>query len=385
MTNEKLLMTPGPTMLPPSVLEVMRRQIIHHRTKDFERTLDSLQDGLKFVYGTKEVVITMASSGSGAMEACISNLFSVNDKVLSVSIGNFGDRFAQIAECFGLNVIKLDYEWGKAAKKEDIAEVLNKEKDIKGILITHNETSTGVSNDIKEISELTRNTDILLCVDSISALGGIEMRFDEWGLDCVVAGSQKALMAPPGLSYIALSEKAWNAVEKSNIPKFYFDLRKYKAGIEGRGQNPPYTPAITTMMAQSEAIRLMREEGLDNIYERHRRLALATQRGVNALGLELLPEEKDSSYIITAVKVPEGINISNVIKRMNDEFDIMITGGQKDLKGKIFRIGHCGYCTGSDLIRTFSALEICLEKEGYVFESGVAVKAIQNELRGERV
>ncbi|HOA31254.1 MAG TPA: alanine--glyoxylate aminotransferase family protein [Clostridia bacterium] len=385
MTTEKLLMTPGPTMLPPSVLEVMRRQIIHHRTKDFEQTLDALQQGLKHVYGTKQVVITLASSGSGAMEACVSNLFSVNDKVLAVSIGNFGDRFAKIAQCFGLDVIRLDYEWGKAAVKEDIKAILDKEKDIKGILITHNETSTGVSNDIKAISELTRDTDILLCVDAISALGGLEMRFDEWGIDCVVAGSQKALMAPPGLGFIALSEKAWNAVKSSNIPKFYFDLKKYKAGIEGLGANPPYTPAITTMMAQAEALKLIMEEGLENIYERHRRLALATQKGVKALGLELLPDEKDSSYIITAVRAPEGINIKNVINRMNNEFDIMITGGQGKLKGNIFRIGHCGYCSGTDIIKTFSALEICLEKEGYKFESGMAVKAIQNELRGERI
>jgi aspartate aminotransferase-like enzyme len=385
MTTEKLLMTPGPTMLPPSVLEVMRRQIIHHRTKDFEQTLDALQQGLKHVYGTKQVVITLASSGSGAMEACVSNLFSVNDKVLAVSIGNFGDRFAKIAQCFGLDVIRLDYEWGKAAVKEDIKAILDKEKDIKGILITHNETSTGVSNDIKAISELTRDTDILLCVDAISALGGLEMRFDEWRIDCVVAGSQKALMAPPGLGFIALSEKAWNAAKSSNIPKFYFDLKKYKAGIEGLGANPPYTPAITTMMAQAEALKLIMEEGLENIYERHRRLALATQKGVKALGLELLPDEKDSSYIITAVRAPEGINIKNVINRMNNEFDIMITGGQGKLKGNIFRIGHCGYCSGTDIIKTFSALEICLEKEGYKFESGMAVKAIQNELRGERI
>lgn len=383
MTNEKLLMTPGPTMLPPSVLEVMRRQIIHHRTKDFEQTLISLRDGLKYVYGTTNPVITLASSGTGAMEACVVNLFSKNDKVLAISIGNFGDRLAQIAECYGLNVIKQSYEWGKAVNKEDISAILDREKDIKGVLITHNETSTGVTNDIKEIADLTKNTDILLCVDAISSLGGIEIRFDEWGIDCVVSGSQKALMAPPGLAYIALSEKAWNAVEKSDLPKFYWDLRKYKAGIEGKSEDPPYTPAITTMMAQAEALRLIKEEGLEKIYDKHRNLALATQKGVAALGLSLLPEQKDSSYIITAVRAPEGIDIGKVIKRMNNEFDIMITGGQKGLKGKIFRIGHCGYVSGSDLMKTFSALEICLEKEGYKLDSGASVKAIQNELRGE--
>lgn len=383
MTKEKLLMTPGPTMLPPSVLEVMRRQIIHHRTKDFEQTLISLREGLNYVYGTANPVITLASSGTGAMEACIVNLFSRNDKVLAISIGNFGDRFVQIAECYGINVIKQSYEWGKAVNKDDISAILEKEKDIRGVLITHNETSTGVTNDIKAIADLTKDTDILLCVDGISSLGGLEVRFDEWGIDCLVSGSQKALMAPPGLAYIALSDKAWNAVAKSDLPKFYWDLRKYRAGIEGKGEDPPYTPAITTMMAQAEALRLIKEEGLENIYDRHRRLAIATQKAVAAIGLSLLPDVKDSSYIITAVKAPENVDIGKVIKRMNNEFDIMVTGGQKGLKGKIFRIGHCGFVSGSDLMKTFSALEICLEKEGYILESGASVKALQNELRGE--
>jgi len=383
MENEKLLMTPGPTMLPPSVLEVMRRQIIHHRTKEFEETLNSLANNLKTIFQTKNSVMTFASSGTGVMESAIVNLFSPGDKVLSVSIGNFGDRFAQIAEAFQLDVVKLKYEWGQAAKVSDIKDILQKagSENIKGILITHNETSTGVTNDIKAVAELTKNTDILLVVDAISSLGGLELKMDEWGIDCVVTGSQKALMAPPGLGFSALSDKAWAACDKSTMPKFYWDYKKYKKGLDGTGENPPFTPAITTMQAQAVALKLILEEGIENVYGRHKKLALATQAGIQSLGLELLANQENSSYIITAVKAPNGIDISKVIKTLNQKFNIMITGGQKELKGKIFRIGHCGFVSGPDLIKTFSALEMALSQEGYIFESGISLKAVQNQLK----
>lgn len=383
MENEKLLMTPGPTMLPPSVLEIMRRQIIHHRTKEFEEILNSLANNLKIIFQTKNLVMTFASSGTGVMESAIVNLFSPGDKVLSVSIGNFGDRFAQIAEAFQLDVVKLKYEWGQAVKVSDIKDILQNagSENIKGILITHNETSTGVTNDIKAVAELTKNTDILLVVDAISSLGGLELKMDEWGVDCVVTGSQKALMAPPGLGFVALSDKAWAACNKSTMPKFYWDYKKYKKGLDGIGENPPFTPAITTMQAQAVALKLILEEGIENVYARHKKLALATQAGIKSLGLELLANQENSSYIITAVKAPEGIDISKVIKTLNQKFNIMITGGQKELKGKIFRIGHCGFVSGPDLIKTFSALEMALSQEGYIFESGISLKAVQNELK----
>ena len=382
MQKEKLLMTPGPTMLPPEVLEVMRRQIIHHRTADFEKTWDAMHADLKDVFQTAQPVMTMASSGTGAMEAAIVNLFSQGEKVLAVSIGAFGDRFAQIAETFGLVVEKLSVEWGKAADPAEIKAILDADvnNEIKGVLITYNETSTGVSNDIKAVAALTKDTDRLLVVDAISAMGGLDFQMDAWGVDCVVTGSQKALMAPPGLSFIALSEKAWAACERSTMPKFYWDLRKYKKGLAKLSENPPYTPAITAAQAQAEALKLLKEEGLENVYKRHERFAKAVQQGVLALGLELLPAQEISSYIVTAVKAPEGINIGNVIKNMNNQFDIMLAGGQKHLKGKIFRIGHCGYVNEFDIIKTFAALEASLAKEGYVFEQGAGVSAVQKAL-----
>ena len=282
----------------------------------------------------------------------------------------------------GLDVVKLNLNGERHAMYQDKRNIDNdKNNEIKGI-ITHNETSTGVTNDIKAVAELTRNTERLLVVDAISSLGGLDLQMDNWGIDCVVTGSQKALMAPPGLAYVALSEKAWKACEKSTMPKFYWDYIKYKKGLlKEISNNPPYTPAITTALAQVEALKLIKEEGLGAVFERHKKLALATQAGIKALGLSLLPEQSASSYIITAVKAPENVDIGKIIKSLNNDYDIMITGGQKHLKGKIFRIGHCGYVNGFDLIKTFAALEMAFNANGYKVETGTAVSAVQEELQ----
>lgn len=383
MQKEKLLMTPGPTMIPPSVLEVMSRQIIHHRTKDFEATFDGLEEDLKFVFQTKNVVLIFSSSGTGAMESAVVNMFSPGDKVLAISIGAFGDRFADIAKTFGLNVEKLAVNWGKAVNPEDVKKILDADKnhEIKGILMTHNETSTGVTNDVEAIGKLVKGTDRLLIVDAISSMGGLDLKTDEWGVDVVVTGSQKGLMAPPGLAFVSVSEKAWQAYEKSTLPKFYWDYKKYKKGIlKEVSENPPYTPAISLIKGQAQALKLIKEEGLQNVFDRHAKLAIATQKGVEALGLTLFPSQEVSSNIITAVNAPEGIDIEKVRKIMNSKYDIMVTGGQKHLKGKIFRIGHCGFVDGFDLIKTFAALEFALAEVGYKVEFGASVSAVQKAL-----
>ena len=380
MEKEKLLMTPGPTMIPARVLEVMRRQIIHHRTKEFEVVYDGLEEDLKFVFQTKNMVLMFSSSGTGAMESAVVNLFSPGDKVLAISIGAFGDRFAEIAQAFGLNVNKLAVNWGEAVDVSKVKEILDSDKEIKAVLMTHNETSTGVTNDIEAVGKLIKGTDKLLVVDAISSLGGLDLQMDNWGIDVVVTGSQKALMAPPGLGYVALSDKAWEAVNASKLPKFYWDYKKYRKGLLKEGENPPYTPAISLLMAQAEALKMIKEEGLQEVFARHKKLALATQAGVADLGLELFAKQDVSSYIITAVKAPEGIDIGKVIKTMNLKHDIMITGGQKHLKGKIFRIGHCGYTDSLDLIKTFAALEYSLAEAGYKVEMGASVGAVQKAL-----
>ena len=380
MEKEKLLMTPGPTMIPARVLEVMRRQIIHHRTKEFEVVYDGLEEDLKFVFQTKNMVLMFSSSGTGAMESAVVNLFSPGDKVLAISIGAFGDRFAEIAQAFGLNVNKLSVNWGEAVDVSKVKEILDSDKEIKAVLMTHNETSTGVTNDIEAVGKLIKGTDKLLVVDAISSLGGLDLQMDNWGIDVVVTGSQKALMAPPGLAYVALSDKAWEAVNASKLPKFYWDYKKYRKGLLKEGENPPYTPAISLLMAQAEALKMIKEEGLQEVFARHKKHALATQAGVAELGLELFAKQDVSSYIITAVKAPEGIDIGKVIKTMNLKHDIMITGGQKHLKGKIFRIGHCGYTDSLDLIKTFAALEYSLAEAGYKVEMGASVGAVQKAL-----
>ena len=382
MLDEKLLMTPGPTMIPTRVLEIMRRQIIHHRTSNYERSFEELCENLKLVFQTKNTVMTFACSGTGVMEAAVVNMFSPGDKVLAVSIGAFGDRFASIAKTFGLEVEKYAVEWGKPASADEVKRILDGDsgQKIKGVLVTHNETSTGVTNDIKKIADLTKGTERLLVVDAISSLGALDLKMDEWGIDVVVTGSQKALMNAPGLGFAALSGKAWAAYSKATLPKFYWDFGKYRDGIAGASENPPYTPAISLVLAQNEAVKMMLEEGLDNIYARHKKYALAAQAAVASLGLGLLPDQKDSSYVITAVRPPEGIDIGGIIKKMNVAYDVMVVGGQKGLKGKLLRIGHCGYFNRFDMLRTFSALELSLIEAGYALEAGTSLTVLQKAL-----
>lgn len=387
MQKQKLLMTPGPTMLPPSVLAAGGRQILHHRTREFEEIFDRLEEDLQFVFQTRNLVLMFASSGTGVMESAIVNLFSPGDRVLAISIGAFGDRFAELASVYGLQVEKLQVPWGEAVDVNQVEDILRKDTQgtIKAVLMTHNETSTGVTNDVEAVAKLVKDTHRLLVVDAISSLGGLDLQTDAWGVDVVVTGSQKALMAPPGLGFVSVSDKAWEACKTSTIPKFYWDYKKYRKGLRKEAsENPPYTPAISLMTAQAEALQMIREEGLENVYQRHQKLALATQAGVAALGLELLPRQEVSSYIITAVKAPAGIDIEKVRKIMNQKYDIMITGGQKHLKGQIFRIGHCGYVDGFDLIKTFSALEMALIEAGYSVEPGTSLAAVQKELMGKR-
>ncbi|MGE5472997.1 MAG: pyridoxal-phosphate-dependent aminotransferase family protein [Ignavibacteriales bacterium] len=382
MKKDKLLMTPGPTMIPPSVLEKLGKQIIHHRTKEFGAIFTEFNDNLKFVFQTKNHVLTFASSGTGAMESAIANLFSVGDKVIVASIGNFGDRFAKIAAAFGLDVDKIAVEWGGAVDPQIIEDKLKEDKEdkIKAVIVTHNETSTGVSNDIETIAKIVSKTNKIFIIDAISSIGGLDIQTDNWGIDVVIGSSQKALMAPPGLAFASVSEKAWEAHKNSKLPKFYWNYSAYRKVLEQDSPDTPYTPAISLIIAQNEAIKLIKEEGLQNVFKRHKKLALATQAGVEALGLELLPDKKVSSYIITAIKAPEGIDIENVRKIMNNKYDIMVTGGQQHLKGKILRIGHCGFVDKFDLIKAFTALEYSLQECGYQFELGKGVTSVEKVL-----
>ncbi|SFP58795.1 pyridoxal-phosphate-dependent aminotransferase family protein [Caldicoprobacter faecalis] len=381
MRKDKLLMTPGPTMIPHKVRETMARQIIHHRTKEFERYFVKMNEGLKKVFQTQNPVLTLVSSGTGGMEAAVANAFSPGDKVLVVSTGVFGDRFVKITTRFGLDVKVINVPWGCGADPEEIKKFLDSPEGdgVKGVFVTHNETSTGVANDIKGIGEVLKGRDCLYIVDAISSLGGMEVKTDEWGIDMVIAGSQKALMLPPGLAFVSVSEKAWKAIEKSKLPKFYFDFLAYRKSLNDN--TTPYTTAVSLVIAASEALDMILEEGLENIFARHRNLAEACRAAVKALGLELFADERYASDLITSIKAPEGIDIDQVRKIMNLQYDIMVTGGQQHLKGKIMRIGHMGYVDGFDLLKTITALELSLLKVGYKLELGTGVTAALKTLK----
>lgn len=380
MKQEKLLMTPGPTMLPPRVLEALGRQIIYHRTKEFEQVFTQLDENLRYVFQTRNPVMIFSSSGTGAMESTIVNLFSPGEKVLVLSTGQYGDRYAEIAAQFGLIVEKLSYAWGEAIDVSQVQQKLSEDSAhaIKAIIMTHNETSTAVTNDVCAVAKLTKDTERLLIVDAISSLGGIDLKMDTWGVDAVVTGSQNALMAPPGLSFVSLSEKAWDACRKAKLPRFYWDYRKYKESLSKENtENSPYTPAISLMMAQAEALKMIREEGLSNVFQRHQQLAFATQEGILSLGLSLLPKREVSSHIITAVRAPAQMDIKKARSLLHTEYAIMITDTQVNLKGAIFRIGHCGFVNRFDLIKTFTALEYILNELEYPFDMGISVTTVQ--------
>jgi aspartate aminotransferase-like enzyme len=381
MRKDKLLMTPGPTMIPHRVRETMARQIIHHRTKEFERYFVKMNESLKKVFQTQNFVLTLVSSGTGGMEAVVANAFSPGDKVLVVSTGVFGDRFVKITTRFGLDVKVISVPWGRGADPEEIKKFLDSPEGdgVKGVFVTHNETSTGVANDIKGIGEVLKGRDCLYIVDAISSLGGMEVKTDEWGIDMVIAGSQKALMLPPGLAFVSVSEKAWSAIEKSKLPKFYFDFLAYRKSLNDN--TTPYTTAVSLVIAASESLDMILEEGLENIFARHRNLAEACRAAVKALGLELFADERYASDLITSIKAPEGIDIDQVRKTMNLQYDIMVTGGQQHLKGKIMRIGHMGYVDGFDLLKTITALELSLLKAGYKLELGTGVTAALKTLK----
>ncbi len=386
MSGEKLLMTPGPTMVPPEVLEVMGRQLVHHRTKEFRSAFKQLNENLKYIFQTQNHILVFSASGTGAMESVIANLFSEGDKVLVASTGVFGERFAKIAEAFGLQVDRIPVEWGKAVDPGEIEQKLKEDSrnEIRAVIVTHNETSTGVTNDIESIGKIVSQTDRLFIIDAISSIGGLDIQTDNWGIDVVVGASQKALMTPPGLAFASMSEKAWEAHKGSRLPKFYWNYSSYRKGLEQDLPDTPFTPSIALMLAQNQAINLIRDEGLSNVFNRHKRLALATQAGTEALGLELFADRHVSSYIITAVKAPQGVDIEKVRKLMNEKFDIMVAGGQQHLKGSIIRIGHCGYVKECDLTRTFTAFEHALKESGYSLKVGTGVEAVKECLRKEQ-
>lgn len=359
------LRIPGPTPCPPEVLSAMGRQMINHRGGEFQKMVLSVTDKLKKLLLTQNDVFLLTGSGTGGLEAAVVNSFSPGDKVLSVSVGVFGDRLANIAKTYGAEVIPLKFEWGKAADPDLVKAALDKDPAIKAVMVTHNETSTGVTNPLKEIAAVIKPYDKLFIVDAISSVGSIELPVDEWGVDVMITGSQKSWMVPPGLAMAAISEKGWKANAEAKIPRFYWDFGKSKKYLEKGGQTP-WTPAVSIVFALNAALDLMLAEGLENIIARHKKLGQMTRDGVKALGLKLFGDEKYASNTVTAILGSDGLDAKLLNKVMREEHDIILSGGQMDLEGKIFRIGHLGWVNEQDVAAVLAALKIALPKAGFI-------------------
>jgi aspartate aminotransferase-like enzyme len=373
---EPNLRIPGPTALPPTVRTAGARQMINHRGPEFAAMLGRILDGIKPFFGTTSDVAMLTTAGSGGLEAAIVNTLSPGDRVLGVSIGSFGDRFAKIAGVYGADVTKLDAEWGFAAAADEIRERLRGMPDTKAVLLTHNETSTGVMNPIPDLAAAIRDEtpDALILVDSVSGLGAVPFEMDAWGVDVVVTGSQKAWMAAPGLAMIAASPRAWKAMEHARMPRFYLDLRAHREAAAG-GETP-FTPAIAVVYQVDEGLRLMHEEGAEAVFARHEACAAAARAGLAALGFDLFADERYYSRTVTAASVPDGLDW----KSFNGELKtrgLVLAGGQGKLKGRIFRVGHLGSVTVEEILGALATLEAVSIDHGRAVEPGSAVAAAQ--------
>ncbi|PKM78767.1 MAG: aminotransferase [Firmicutes bacterium HGW-Firmicutes-15] len=384
MKGAQYLLLPGPTPIPQRVARAMDRPMINHRGPVFKEILEEVIDGVKKIYRTKEHLLIYPASGTGGLEAAVVNFISPGDKVLAISIGVFGDRFAEIAAQFGAQVEKMDFAWGTGADPEQVKARIEQDKngEIKAVLITHNETSTGAFNDIKSIREALGDHPALFMVDAVSGLAAIELRMDEWGLDVVISGSQKAFMIPPGLSFMAFNERALKIQQKNQNNKYYWDV---SLGLQylAKGQTA-VTPPISLYYGLQEALRMMLEEGLDNILTRHAKYREMVRVSLNAMGLQLFTEDGCASSAVTSVLAPAGIGSNGIRKYMLEEFNIILAGGQQSLDNVIFRLGHLGYVRELDLISVLAALEITLLKFGHSLELGVGVKKAQEILQNAK-
>ena len=371
MVIKDYLLAPGPTPVPPDVLLKMAEPIIHHRAPVFSELFERVREGLKYVFQTKNEVIVLASSGTGAMESAIVNTLSSGDKALVINGGKFGERWGLICKTYGVTPIIIDVEWGKSIDPKAVEEALKKDPDIKAVCVQASETSTGVKHDIQALGKIVSKKDnTILIVDAITGIGVFDIKTDEWNIDIVAGGSQKAFMLPPGLAFITLSEKAWKLAETSNLPKFYLDLTKEKKNH--LKNQTAYTPAVSLIMGLDLVLTKMKAEGLENVFARHSKLAHATREAMKALGLELLAD--NPSNAVTAVKSPEGINGGDIVKTLRNKYRMTIAGGQDHLKGKIFRIAHLGYSDQFDVINAVSAVELTLKSLGHPVELGTGVR-----------
>jgi len=362
-------------MVPEEVLLEMAKPVVHHRSEEFGRLFAQVQEDLKYLFQTENPVLILTSSGTGAMEAAVVNLFSREDTALVIRGGKFGERWGEICEAYGVRYVAIDVEWGHAVDPEDVRKALREHPEVKVILATQSETSTGVLHDVRALAEVAREADALLVVDAISSLGAHPLSMDEWEVDVVLTGSQKGLMLPPGLAFISLSERAWKATERSDLPKYYWDLAKARSSLS-KGQTP-YTPAVSLVVGLARSLRILREMGLRSLWRRHARHAEATRRAAVALGLELF--SRSPSNVLTIVKVPDGVDGRALLKAAR-AYGVTFAGGQERLSGKVVRITHLGHMDDFDTLSAVAALERALRDVGYDVTLGKGVAAAQEVL-----
>jgi aspartate aminotransferase-like enzyme len=373
--QKRYLVTPGPTPVPPEVLQAMSAPIVHHRARDFRVVLARLLERLPEIFRTENDVLLFAASGSGAMESAVANLCSPGDRVLVVSAGHFGERWAEIAARYGCDVVHLAYEWGETPSPDDIGAKLAEGGGAKAVFLTHCETSTGVVTDVRAIAERAQPAGALTVVDAISSLGAIRLETDEWGIDVVVSGSQKALMTPPGLALASVSPAALEAAVTAASPRFYFDWERARKYLGKRPPEAQFTPAISLVLGLDAAVSLLLDEGVEAAFDRHVRLGRACRAGVKAMGLELFSPDEDRSAVVTAIRMPDGVDGQDIVRFLREREGVTIAGGQGDLRGSVVRIGHIGYVDVFDLTTALAGLEVALAETGADVERGVTVTA----------
>jgi serine---pyruvate transaminase len=374
---KQYLMTAGPTPLPPAVSQVMAEPMLYHRAPAFIEVYARVLERLKLVFGTRNEVQVFASSGTGAMESAVANLVRPGEPALVASCGKFGERWAELCDAYGADTIHWETEWGRKVDPAELDRVLGEHEGVEVVFATYSETSTGVINDIKELAAVAHRHGALLAVDAVSAIGAIPLPQDDWGVDVVVAGSQKALMSPAGLGFASAGQAALERAAASPGRRYYFDWGRTVSGQRKDPPDSPFTPAVGLIQALDVALRLIEEEGLAQVYERHRLLGRATREAARALDLELLGEADENANVVTAIKLPDAIDGGAVPKLMRDRFGITIAGGQGHLKGKIARIAHCGYFGAFDIVVTIAGFEMTLRELGHELELGAGVAAAQ--------
>jgi len=384
MAEKRYLLTPGPTPVPPEVLAELAKPVIHHRERDYREIYERCLLRLQEVYRTKNDVLMFTTSGTGAFESAVANLTSAGDRQLVLSAGNFGERWAGMAKAFGADLVHARLEWGETPEPEDLRSALSDAGDVKVVYLTHSETSTGVVCDVQGLAAVAKEAGALVVVDAVSSLGAVPLEMDDWGLDVVVSGSQKALMTPPGLATAAVSAAGWEQVARSTLPSFYFNWERTRKAQEQ--VDSAFTPAVSLIVALDVALGLLLDGGLDDAFERHLRLGRACRAGIKAMGLELFSPDEDRSAVVTAVRMPDGMDSAELARALRDRHGITIAGGQGELKGVIFRIGHIGWYDEFDIATALSAVELVLGELGAPIERGqAATRALEVYAEGATV